>query len=311
MMKKLYIEPTSICNLNCRICFRNNWFDEKQGVMSDEVLQKVYMYINESNELETVMLAGMGEPLLHKKSVEIVKQISLSCKKAELLTNGTLLDKKMCDNLIMAGLDTLWISCDEAHVESAESSVKTLKNIEYFNSIRKNKCKLGFTFVVEDACMDKIYEFAKKFYADEINISGVIPSVPVNDICSINTILGENDTLYKNYCPFRGEEKCFVKWNGDVSPCMQLLHSSYTYLFEEKRKVTAYSVGNLSEKSVEEIWNSKKYREFRKKVKNFEFPDCTLCDGCDDRLENKTDCMFNEMPTCGACLWAQNIARCP
>ena len=279
--------------------------------MSDEVLQKVYMYINESNELETVMLAGMGEPLLHKKSVEIVKQISLSCKKAELLTNGTLLDKKMCDNLIMAGLDTLWISCDEAHVESAESSVKTLKNIEYFNSIRKNKCKLGFTFVVEDACMDKIYEFAKKFYADEINISGVIPSVPVNDICSINTILGENDTLYKNYCPFRGEEKCFVKWNGDVSPCMQLLHSSYTYLFEEKRKVTAYSFGNLSEKSLEEIWNSKKYREFRKKVKNFEFPDCTLCDGCDDRLENKTDCMFNEMPTCGACLWAQNIARCP
>ena len=279
--------------------------------MSDEVLQKVYMYINESNELETVMLAGMGEPLLHKKSVEIVKQISLSCKKAELLTNGTLLDKKMCDNLIMAGLDTLWISCDEAHVESAESSVKTLKNIEYFNSIRKNKCKLGFTFVVEDACMDKIYEFAKKFYADEINISGVIPSVPVNDICSINTILGENDTLYKNYCPFIGEEKCFVKWNGDVSPCMQLLHSSYTYLFEEKRKVTAYSFGNLSEKSLEEIWNSKKYREFRKKVKNFEFPDCTLCDGCDDRLENKTDCMFNEMPTCGACLWAQNIARCP
>ena len=130
-------------------------------------------------------------------------------------------------------------------------------------------------------------------------------------MCSLNTIFGKSDTLHKNYCPFIEEEKCFVKWNGAVSPCMQLLHSSYTYLFEEKRKVTAYCFGNLLENSLEEIWNSKKYREFRERVKNFEFPDCTLCDGCDDRLENKTDCMFNEMPTCGACLWAQNIARCP
>ena len=311
MMKKLYLEPTSMCNLNCRTCFRNNWFDEKQGIMSDEILQKIYSYIKESNNLQSVMLAGMGEPLLHEKTAEIVNQISSSGKKAEVLTNGTLLDEKMSAELIGAGLDTLWVSCDEAHIESANSSAEILRSIEYFNSIRKNKCKLGFTFVVENACTDKIYEFAEKFHADEVNISGAIPSSPVKDICSLNTIFGEDDALHKNYCPFIEEEKCFVKWNGDVSPCMQLLHSSYTYLFEEKRKVTAYSFGNLSKNSLEEIWNSKKYREFREKVKNFEFPDCTLCDGCDDRLENKTDCIFNEMPTCGACLWAQNIARCP
>ena len=119
MMKKLYLEPTSICNLNCRTCFRNNWFNEKQGMMSDEVLQNVYTYLNKSNELQSVMLAGMGEPLLHKKTVEIVNQISSSGKKAEILTNGTLLDEKTSDALIRAGLDTLWISCDEAHLENS------------------------------------------------------------------------------------------------------------------------------------------------------------------------------------------------
>ena len=103
----------------------------------------------------------------------------------------------------------------------------------------------------------------------------------------------------------------FIKWNGDIVPCMQLLHSSYTYLFQEKRKVMAYSFGNILENSIYQSWNSEEYKEFRKRVRNFDFPNCTLCNGCDDRLENRTDCMYNTMPTCGACLWAQNIARCP
>ena len=114
-----------------------------------------------------------------------------------------------------------------------------------------------------------------------------------------------------NRCPFVEENSCFVKWNGELVPCMQLLHSSYTYFYEEKRKVKRKSFGNVNQKSLEEIWRDKEYSMFREKVRSFDFPDCTLCDGCDYRLENIQDCMYNELPTCGACLWAQGIARCP
>ena len=237
-MNKLYLEPTSMCNLNCRTCFRNSWIGEKQGIMSDEILQKVYMYLRSENNLQTVMLAGMGEPLLHKNITEIVREISSSGKKTELLTNATLLNKKLCTELLDAGLDILWVSCDEAHLKSAKSSDKILQNIDYFNSIRGNSCKLGFTFVVEKNDTDNAYEFAKKFHADEINISGEIPSSPVRNICGLDTVFDTSDTLHKNYCPFIQEEKCFVKWNGDVAPCMQLLHSSYTFLFDEKRTIS-------------------------------------------------------------------------
>lgn len=148
-MKKLYIEPTSMCNLNCRTCFRNNWFDEEQGMMTDKVLKEIYAFIKKSDSLETVMIAGMGEPLLHEKVVEAVKQISLSGKKAELLTNGTLLNEKISEELVEAGLDSLWISCDEAHIQSTGTSGPLINSIERFNNIRKNKCKICFTFVVE------------------------------------------------------------------------------------------------------------------------------------------------------------------
>ena len=28
MLRKLYVEPTTKCNLNCKMCFRHTWFDE-------------------------------------------------------------------------------------------------------------------------------------------------------------------------------------------------------------------------------------------------------------------------------------------
>lgn len=311
-MKRLYLEPSSVCNLNCSMCFRNNWIDETQGIMSEAVINKVYDYIADASDLESVMLAGMGEPLLHTRITQIVKGISRCGKKAELLTNATLLDEKMCNELIKAGLDILWVSLDKSHMESADKASKSIiKNIKYFNYVKKDSCRLGLTFVSSDLDVEWIYSFSRELCYDKINISGMIPEGPTDKIYSLNDILCEDRRKWRNYCPFIEEEKCFIKWNGDVCPCMPLLHSSYTYFYDEKRKVNGYSFGNVLNKDIKDIWNSPEYNRFREKVKNFEFPDCTLCDGCDDRKENMTDCMFNDMPTCGACLWAQNIARCP
>ena len=39
-LKKLYIEPTSKCNLNCKMCFRNTWIDEKLSDMNLDIYKK-------------------------------------------------------------------------------------------------------------------------------------------------------------------------------------------------------------------------------------------------------------------------------
>src|SRR5512136_3098812 len=39
-LAKVYIEPTSRCNLACRTCIRNNW-EEQQGDMSEGTFQRV------------------------------------------------------------------------------------------------------------------------------------------------------------------------------------------------------------------------------------------------------------------------------
>lgn len=329
-IKKLYIEPTSACNLNCSMCFRNNWIDEKKGFMSEETFKNIIKGIKNESDLESVMFGGMGEPLLHKNIVSMVYAISEQKIKTELITNATLLTKNLSDMLLNSGLSCLWVSVDGFKKEAYEKIQKGAefelikRNIEYFNTNRGNT-ELGMTFVIMDENIveiEKINRFADAMGFDYINLSYNVPSSPLKeDISCYDTgfLIGKQrrikfNEFHKrrlNYCPFINEDNCFVKWNGDVSACMQLLHSSYTYLFEEKREVVAKSFGNVNNLPLPDIWRSEEYVKLRKLVKDFEFPDCTVCDGCDDRLSNLTDCMYNTFPTCGACLWAQGIGRCP
>ena len=321
-IKKVYIELSSACNLKCDICFRNSWIDEKQGLMSSEVIEKIYCDLNELKTVDSVVFAGMGEPMLHKAICDLVRKFSRIGIKTEIITNGTLLTRKTSEKLVEAGLNRLWISADKSHIQGSNSD-GLIRNICNFNNISGGICKLGLTYVLINPTSDdliRIQEFAKLHKADEINISQIIPSEFIEKLEYSDTMVAGkrnvDDLLIQterkqNYCPFVEEGSVFIKWNGDIVPCMQLLHSSHTYLFKEKRKVMAYSFGNVLKNSILLTWNSEEFVSFRKRVRNFDFPDCTLCNGCDERLENRTDCMYNTMPTCGACLWAQNIARCP
>ena len=114
-----------------------------------------------------------------------------------------------------------------------------------------------------------------------------------------------------NYCRFIEENNCFIRWDGDVSPCMGLLHSSDTFLGEGKRRVWHHSFGNIKQQSLSEIWDSTDYRRFRDRVRNYDFAPCLYCGGCPMLEENKEDCIGSPAPTCGACLWGQGFIVCP
>ena len=83
------------------------------------------------------------------------------------------------------------------------------------------------------------------------------------------------------YCKFVREGMTFVRADGKVSPCMALLHNSYTYLHDFRRKITHCSFGNIREASLSEIWNSKEYRAFRRKFDEFDFASCLYCGHCE------------------------------
>jgi MoaA/NifB/PqqE/SkfB family radical SAM enzyme len=117
-------------------------------------------------------------------------------------------------------------------------------------------------------------------------------------------ISGGNLGERNNQCPFVEKGSLAIRWNGDVSPCLALLHDHTTYLHGYERAVRRHVIGNVMKKSVEEIWNQPDYVAFRRRLQEFSFSPCTSCGGCDYFKANEEDCIGSPFPACGGCLWA-------
>ena len=188
MLRKLYIEPTTKCNLNCKMCFRHTWFDEPICDLSLEQVRQVLDTMPMS--VEKVFFSGMGEPLFHPEICQMIRAAADMGVEVELLTNGTLLTEEMIHRLIDAGLDRLWISIDDLDPEAGETgdsqghTGSVLHNIRILNQIRQNRqssLSLGITFV---AMKSNVHQLAKlpyfiaKYLVDEVNISNISPTDP-------------------------------------------------------------------------------------------------------------------------------------
>jgi len=123
---KLYVEPTTVCNLACRTCVRNTW-DEPVGHMAFDlyraVLEQTRALPDPSGSasgpgLRLLSFGGIGEPLLHPHLPDMVAAAKVRDLAVELVTNGTLLETGLARALIQAGLDRLWVSIDGVTPES-------------------------------------------------------------------------------------------------------------------------------------------------------------------------------------------------
>lgn len=112
-------------------------------------------------------------------------------------------------------------------------------------------------------------------------------------------------------CPFIAKNSLSIRWDGAVSPCLPLLHAHDSYLDNHLRRSHAYTVGNLSERSLPELWLDPTYRALRERLLDFDFSPCVTCNTCENSYQNVEDCFGNHLPACGGCLWAQGFIQCP
>ena len=112
-------------------------------------------------------------------------------------------------------------------------------------------------------------------------------------------------------CPFIEKGAVAIRWDGDVSPCLPLLHDHRTFLYRYERSLRRYEVGNVTSQNLYDLWNLPEYLSFRERIQKFDFSPCTFCGGCDLLETNEEDCFGNPFPTCGGCLWAQGVIQCP
>ena len=194
MLRKLYIEPTTKCNLNCKMCFRHTWFDEPFCDLSLEDYRRVLETMPKT--VQTIFFGGMGEPLFHRDILTMIRLAAETGAEVELLTNGTLLTEQMIYGILDAGLTKLWISIDDLETDSSINAASSggsahsghnhsglvLSNIRMLNKIRQkslSSISLGITFV---AMKSNVHQLAKlpffiaQHLVDEVNVSNISPT---------------------------------------------------------------------------------------------------------------------------------------
>ncbi len=112
-------------------------------------------------------------------------------------------------------------------------------------------------------------------------------------------------------CPFIEKGSMSIRWDGQVAPCLALLHTHEHYVGDALRTSHAYTIGSVADRSLLDLWNDADYAAFRDRLDAFDYSPCTTCRSCERIEENIADCSENEHPTCGGCLWAQGFVRCP
>ena len=112
-------------------------------------------------------------------------------------------------------------------------------------------------------------------------------------------------------CPFIEKGSIAIRWDGAVSPCLPLLHTHESYLGKNLRTSHAFTIGNIHDRSLLDLWNDSEYVRLRERLLSFDFSPCTYCNSCEMAEANLEDCYGNTQPTCGGCLWAQGFIQCP
>jgi MoaA/NifB/PqqE/SkfB family radical SAM enzyme len=360
-LARLYIEPTTECNLTCGTCIRHAW-NEPLGRMSEATFKLALDGLQSFQPLPLVFFGGFGEPLTHPDIFRMIREVKRLGTAVELITNGTLLDEDLVPALLESELDTLWVSVDGAadcgHAGgSAEAGLNgILSNVRklqlHKSRLGRKLPQVGLAFVAMSANVAEFPELLRwglRNHIRKYSVSNLLPHTAemkeqilfrraLYDIdygaeVQLPRLDGDESTLKlihavlredaaprfeeqaserrRDSCPFVQKGSASIRWDGQVSPCLPLLHTHESYLADRKRRIEAFSVGALTERSLQAIWQDPGYETLRSRLLDFDFSPCSWCNSCDFPDANREDCFGSPAPACGGCLWAQGFIRCP
>ncbi|RKD28861.1 tungsten cofactor oxidoreductase radical SAM maturase [Thermohalobacter berrensis] len=344
-MKKIYLELTDRCNLNCTICYRRNWKDGFSD-MSKDTFNKFLKDIKDINGLEEIVLGGIGEPTIYEEILEVLTR--LKEYNLNITTNGTLLTNSLVEKIVdtvkkvTISVDGVGKQFEDIRGTNLRIILEGIKRIQELKNRRGSSypnIQLQFVSSSENVSnIFKVMDLAKEIGCFNIIVSHLLPQTEENKDTILYTI-DRNDKLknlwnkIRNYsfrkgikiylpnvelkternCDFIRDVTTYITAKGEVVPCYRFSHDSKEYVFGREKNVKKHSFGNIMDKSILDIWNSKEYREFRYYVYTNQFPSCPDCDlveGCEYQKDTLEDC-YGLSPSCGDCMWARRFVKCP
>ena len=266
--KKIYIEITNNCNLNCSFC--SEVLKPRRNITIEEfekVLDKIKGYT------EYIYLHVKGEPLIHKDIINFINKAEEYNLKANLTTNGTLFDKYAkelgkCSNLNKINFSLHSENNKDNYLEDIFNNVKYLS---------KDTTVIYRLWTLKNNCLDdnsqKIVDTIKDYYNLSPEIVDKIKNE--NNVKISSTIYVDKDNEFSwpsinnhkscGYC-YALNTHIAILVDGTVVPCC--LDSN-----------GVINLGNIYKDSLEDIINSDRYQNLLKSFRDRK-PCEELCKSC-------------------------------
>jgi len=190
-LRRVYVEITNKCNLNCSTCMRNVW-DTAYGGMSVETFKRILAELDDLPAKPEIFFGGYGEPLSHPACLELIELAKAAGHPVSLISNGILLTEQVTRRLIELKLDRLWVSLDGASPESYAdvrlgnalplvienlTHLRTQKYQTFGTSIWSGVPRLGIAYVAMRRNIHDLVEVIKlgtRLGAVEFSVSNVL-----------------------------------------------------------------------------------------------------------------------------------------
>jgi MoaA/NifB/PqqE/SkfB family radical SAM enzyme len=191
------IELTTRCPLRCKMCIRTESPDWQYQDMLLEDFKKLLPYLR---EVETVVLEGWGESLLHKDLSQCIRLVKKEGPQVGFVTSGMGLAKDRISKLIEAGLDFVGFSVSGTTPEKHDAIrvnshlQEVLQSIRLFHEEKKRqgllRPKMHIVFLM---VKDNIFEvpFVPAF-AKEVGIEEVV----LTNICHCINVWQEENRVF-------------------------------------------------------------------------------------------------------------------
>lgn len=270
------VEPTNVCNLRCPECpVGRRAHPQKQILIDLELVGKVFKQIKRYST--HTILYFQGEPLLHKRFVEIVSLAHRCNLLTSTSTNAQLIDGDMARSIVSSGLDRLIVSIDGTTQSVYEtyrvggSLEKALDGIRHIIRCRQqlnaSHPLLEVQFLVlksNEHQMAEMKKMARQLKVDKLTFKSAQLYGYASGHPQLTTIekyarykQGRDGKYYRkkkirNHCK-RLWEGVVVNSNGELLPCCFDKNAQYTF-------------GNVFKDDFREIYNGDKAYRFRESI---------------------------------------------
>lgn len=340
--RKLYVELTSACNLDCATCYRRGWSEGARD-MDPGLFRALAREVAGLPSLGAVILGGIGEPSaspLFDEALEAFRD-----KVTTVTTNGVGLGEATIDriarraSLVVVSVDGLDENLRRIRGVGLDALLGTVRRLVTARDAG-GSCRVEFQFTLaasNAADLVRVVDLAADLSVDAVMVSHLLPQEEGAASDILYGRYGREDTrrLYdavrlrafrrglrvylpplelktERRCAFAEDEAAYVNADGDVVPCYRLSHDGREFVLGRGKRVSRHSFGKLRDGSLGSIWEAPAYARLRKTLVEGRYPSCPDCDlleGCNMIQDTEADCWANQ-PSCADCLWARGFQRC-